>query len=49
MICVHNVVARSAVVGLAGKEGDMIRKTLIPAIIYGLFVGIAGFVALAIL
>ena len=26
MICVHNVVAASAVVGLSGKEGDIIRK-----------------------
>jgi lactate permease len=46
MICVHNVVAASAVVGLAGKEGEIIRKTLIPAIIYGLLIGIAGFLAL---
>ncbi len=28
MICVHNVVAASAVVGLVGKEGTVIRKTL---------------------
>lgn len=46
MICVHNVVAASAVVGLAGKEGEIIRKTLIPAAIYGLLVGFAGFILL---
>ncbi len=46
MICVHNVVAASAVVGLVGKEGDIIRKTLIPALVYGLLVGIAGAVLL---
>ncbi|MGD2246004.1 MAG: L-lactate permease [Candidatus Aminicenantes bacterium] len=34
MICVHNVVAASAVVGLTGKEGQIIRKTLIPMIYY---------------
>ena len=34
MICVHNVVAASAVVGLLGKEGHLIRKTLIPMIYY---------------
>ncbi|MBM4762913.1 L-lactate permease [Bacillus sp. B15-48] len=44
MICVHNVVAASAVVELAGKEGEIIRKTLIPAVIYGLLIGIAGFI-----
>jgi lactate permease len=42
MICVHNIVAASAVVGLAGQEGAVLRKTAIPALIFGLFVGIAA-------
>jgi len=49
MICVHNVVAASAVVGLSGKEGEIIRKTLIPAILYGLLAGVAGFIFLNLL
>ncbi|WP_077329206.1 L-lactate permease [Virgibacillus siamensis] len=49
MICVHNVVAASTVVGLTGKEGDIIRKTLIPAIIYGLLAGLGGFIIMTIL
>jgi len=36
IICVHNVVAASAVVGLVGKEGAIIRKTF-PAFIYYAF------------
>lgn len=44
MICVHNVVAASTVVGLAGREGDIIRKTLAPALFYGLMVGIVSYV-----
>jgi lactate permease len=48
MICVHNVVAASAVVGLSGKEGEIIRKTLVPAILYGILAGVAGFVFLFI-
>ncbi|WP_028783805.1 L-lactate permease [Thalassobacillus devorans] len=44
MICVHNVVAASAVVGLSGKEGDIIRKTLGPALLYGVLAGIGGFI-----
>ncbi len=40
MICVHNVVAASTVVGLTGKEGEIIRKTLGPALFYGLMAGI---------
>ncbi|ALX49620.1 L-lactate permease [Lentibacillus amyloliquefaciens] len=44
MICVHNVVAASTVVGLSGKEGDIIRKTLLPALIYGILAGVGGFI-----
>jgi len=34
MICIHNVVAAITTVGLIGKEGMIMRKTLIVAIIY---------------
>ncbi|HWO76270.1 MAG TPA: L-lactate permease [Bacillus sp. (in: firmicutes)] len=43
MICVHNVVAASAVVGLVGKEGAVIRKTLFPFTYYALFAGSIGY------
>ncbi|MGR3764482.1 L-lactate permease [Rossellomorea sp. NS-SX7] len=43
MICVHNVVAASAVVGLVGKEGTVIRKTLLPFAYYALFAGSLGY------
>src|SRR5699024_9646224 len=43
MICVHNVVAASAVVGLVGKEGHVIRKTLIPFVYYSLLAGSIGY------
>lgn len=49
MICVHNVVAASAVVGLSGREGDIIRKTLVPALLYGVLAGIGGFTLLQFL
>ncbi|MFG6114744.1 L-lactate permease [Halobacillus sp. MO56] len=49
MICVHNVVAASAVVGLSGKEGDIIRKTLGPALLYGLLAGVGGFMLIQFL
>jgi lactate permease len=42
MITVHNVVAASATVGLLGREGALIRLTLIPMTYYCL---VAGFVA----
>ena len=34
MICVHNVVAASATVGLVDREGEIIRRTLIPTFYY---------------
>lgn len=49
MICVHNVVAASAVVGLSGKEGDIIRKTIIPSILYCLLAGVGAFIILLFL
>ena len=42
-ICVHNVVAASAVVGLIGKEGIIIRKTLIVFTYYALLSGALGY------
>ncbi|UCC39094.1 MAG: L-lactate permease [Candidatus Aminicenantes bacterium] len=48
MICVHNVVAASAVVGLLGKEGLLIRKTLIPMTYYLIVAAIIGIIMLQI-
>jgi lactate permease len=42
MICVHNVVAASAVVGLVDREGEIIRMTLIPMAYYTLQAGLIG-------
>lgn len=44
MICVHNVVAASAAVGMMGKEGSVITKLLIPTAFYIIFAGAIGFV-----
>lgn len=47
MICVHNVVAASATVGMLDREGDLIRKTLIPMAYYVLFAGVLAFIFMA--
>ena len=44
MICVHNVVAVCAVVNMPGKEGSVIRKTLGPALLYCILVGISAYI-----
>mgnify|MGYP001205863998 CR=1 FL=1 len=43
MICVHNVVAASAVVGLLGREGTVIRMTVMPFVYYALLPGSVGY------
>ena len=49
MIAIHNVVAASATVGLLGKEGDTLRKTILPTINYLLVLGICGLIAVHVL
>lgn len=44
MLTVHNVVAAAATVGLLGREGDLIRITIIPATYYLLVTGGLAFV-----
>ncbi len=44
MIAIHNVVAACATVGFLGKEGMVLRKTIIPTIYYLLIVGILGLI-----
>ncbi|SDL28155.1 lactate permease [Franzmannia pantelleriensis] len=45
MIAIHNVVAASATVGLLGREGTTIRKTILPTIYYLTFTGIIALIA----
>lgn len=49
MIAIHNVVAASATVGFLGKEGLILRKTIIPTLYYVVLVGILGLLAIHLL
>ncbi|HUM91808.1 MAG TPA: L-lactate permease, partial [Candidatus Competibacter sp.] len=40
MVCIHNIVAVCAVVGLSGREGIILRRTVWPFLLYGIVVGI---------
>lgn len=44
MICVHNIIAVCATVGLTGVEGLIIKRNLIPLAVYGFITGIVGLV-----
>lgn len=46
MIAIHNVVAASATVGLLGREGATLRKTIIPTMYYLLVTGAIGLFAI---
>jgi len=44
MICVHNVVSVCTVVNIEGQEGTIIKKTIIPALLYALLAGISAWI-----
>ena len=49
MIAIHNVVAASATVGLLGREGITLRKTILPTLYYVTAAGVIGLVAIYVL
>ncbi|RDZ48077.1 lactate permease [Haloferax sp. Atlit-19N] len=42
MISVLNIAAISGVIGIAGREGDILRKVVVPTVVFALFVGAVG-------
>lgn len=42
MIAIHNVVAAATVVGMTGKEGAVLRKTILPTLYYFIAAGLIG-------
>jgi lactate permease len=49
MIAIHNVVAASATVGLLGREGATLRKTILPTVYYLAVIGVLGLLAVYVL
>jgi lactate permease len=49
MVAIHNVVAASATVGLLGREGETIRKTILPTLYYLIFAGAIALVGFYVL
>ncbi|MEO1131228.1 MAG: L-lactate permease [Cyanobacteria bacterium J06639_1] len=45
IICVSNIVAAEATVGLSGQEGTLIRKVFVPTLYYVAFAGVLGLTA----
>ncbi|MFB6069426.1 MAG: L-lactate permease [Halanaeroarchaeum sp.] len=49
MISVLNLAAIGGVAGIAGREGDMLRKTIVPTVIYALWAGVLGLIFVYVL
>ncbi len=49
MIAIHNVVAASATVGLLGREGEVLRMTIIPTTYYLIVAGLLTLIALHVI
>ncbi|MHC6203192.1 L-lactate permease [Breznakiellaceae bacterium SP9] len=49
MICVNNVVAVGAVTGLLNREGEMIKRTFWPFLLYGIVAGIVAYLLIGIM
>jgi lactate permease len=49
MIAIHNVVAVSATVGVLGREGAILRRTIIPTIYYLVMAGVLGLIGVYII
>lgn len=49
MVAIHNVVAASATVGLLGREGTTLRKTVWPTLYYVFFTGLVALIAIYVL
>jgi lactate permease len=48
MICVNNIVAACAVTGLANKEGEILKKTVWPFLLYGIVTAIIAYILIGI-
>lgn len=48
IICPHNIIAAGATVGLSGQEGAVLKRTLWPALGYGLLGGVLVFLFAAV-
>jgi lactate permease len=49
MVAIHNVVAASATVGLLGREGQTLRKTIWPTLYYLAMAGILALIGAYVL
>ncbi|MGF1723938.1 L-lactate permease [Photobacterium nomapromontoriensis] len=42
MVCINNIIAVSTILGISNKEGYIIKRTVIPMMLYGVIVGLVS-------
>ena len=42
MVCINNIVAVSSVLNISNQEGTIIKKTIIPMMIYGIIAALCA-------
>lgn len=47
MVCIHNIVAVCSILGIDDQEGFILKRTVIPMLIYGVIAGIVGALVIA--
>ncbi len=47
MVCINNIVAVCSVLGLSNQEGFIMKRTVIPMVVYGMIAGVVGFFMMA--
>jgi len=47
MVCINNIIAVSTILGIANKEGYIIKKTILPMLVYGFIAGVVGMFLIA--
>ncbi|MBH0055688.1 L-lactate permease [Pseudoalteromonas sp. SWXJZ94C] len=46
MVCINNIIAVSSILGIVNQEGNIIKKTILPMIIYGVITALVGAILL---
>ena len=44
MVCINNIIAVCSILGVYNQEGIILKRTVIPMVVYGIIAGIVGFV-----
>jgi lactate permease len=40
MVCINNIVAVCSILGIANQEGFILKRTVVPMVLYGVIAGI---------